>query len=236
MNATQASAFGTLLNIFLEPKKALADIRGHNGWLWYPLVIVVVLGVVMQLWYLHSVDFNWFVDQTLAPKAADMTADQLRAAHERMTPGSFNFFAVVGTLIAIPVWYLIQALYFFMVAKLGGYQEQSYGTWLSFISWTSFVGLLGFVASGVFLATSSSKQLSPVAIDVTSLNTLLFHVGYAQKGQALLSSIRLTTFWSWGLMAVGLSQWTGKSLGRSALVVLTPYVVGYMIWGLIAFL
>ena len=234
--ANSASALGSLVNIIVDPKKALTDIRGHNGWLWYPLLTVVLVGVVMQLWYLHSVDFNWLVDQTLASKAADMTADQLRTARERMTPGSFNLFAVVGTVVFIPVWYLVQALYFFMTAKLGGYQEQSYGSWLSFISWTSFVGILGFVASAAFLATSGSRQVSPVAIDITSLNTLLFHVAYAQKGQALLSSLRLTSFWSWALMVVGLAQWTGKSLGRSALIVLLPYAIGYAIWALIAFL
>lgn len=231
---TQPTVLGTLVNIFLEPKKALGDIRGHNGWLWLPLIIVVALGVGFQLWYLHIVDFGWLVDQTLAPKAADMTADQLRAAHDRMTPGSFTFFGVVGTLIGVPVWYAIQALYFFMAAKLGGYKDQAYGTWFSFISWTSFIGILGYVASGAYLLSTSSRQISFVDVDVSSLNTLLFHVPYAHKGQALLSSLRITTLWSWVIMTLGLAQWTGKSVGRAAFTVLLPYVVCYVIWGVIA--
>jgi len=230
------SAFATLLNIFVEPKKALADIRGHVGWLWYPLIIMVVVGTGFQLWYLHAVDFNWFVDQTLAPKAADMTADQLRAARERMTPGSFKFFAILFGTMGVFLWYALQALYFFMAAKLGGYKDQGYGHWFSFISWTSLVGFLGYVASGVFLLTAKNGEISPMDIDVTSLNTLLFHVPLAHKGQALLSSLRLTTFWSWGLMAIGISQWTGKSLGRAAVIVLLPYAVCYLIWALIALL
>ncbi|HEV2111229.1 MAG TPA: YIP1 family protein [Gammaproteobacteria bacterium] len=234
--STSASALAALINIFLEPKKAMEDTRGHVGWLWYPLIIMLVVGTGFQLWYLHVVDFNWFVDQTLAPKAADMTADQLRTARERMTPGSFSFFAVLFSTVGVLIWYAIQALYFFMVAKLGGYKDQAFGHWFSFICWTSLVGLLGFIASGVFLLTAKNGQISPVAIDVTSLNTLLFHVDFGHKGQALLSSLRLTTFWSWGLMAVGLSQWTGKSLGRAAAIVILPYAVCYLIWALIAFL
>jgi len=234
--STEASAFATLLNIFVEPKRALEDIRGHVGWLWYPLIIVLAAGVATQLCYMHVVDFNWFVDQALAPKAADMTADQLRAAHERMTPGTLNFFAVAGIVVGVPVWYLLQALYFFFAAKLGGYQDQGFGQWFSFVSWTSFVGMLGFVASGVAILLAKNGQISPVDTDVTSLNTLLFHVPFGHKGQALLSSLRLTAFWSWGLMILGLSQWTGKSLGRAATVVLLPYAAGYIIWALIAFL
>lgn len=233
---SNASAFATLLNIFIDPKKALEDIRGHAGWLWYPLIIMVVVGTGFQLWYFHVVDFSWFVDQSLAPKAAEMTADQLRAAKERMTPGSFSFFTVLFGTVGVLIWYALQALYFFMAAKLGGYKDQGFGHWFSFISWTSVVGLLGFAASAAFLLTAKDSQISPVDIDVTSLNTLLFHVAYAHKGQALLSSLRLTTFWSWGLMTLGISQWTGKSFGKSALIVLLPYAVCYLVWALIAFL
>ena len=234
--STEASAFATLLNIFIDPKKALEDIRGHAGWLWYPLIIMMVVGTGFQLWYFHVVDFSWFVDQSLAPKAAEMTADQLRAAKERMTPGSFSFFTVLFGTVGVLIWYALQALYFFMAAKLGGYKDQGFGHWFSFISWTSVVGLLGFAASAVFLLTAKDSQISPIDIDVTSLNTLLFHVAYAHKGQALLSSLRLTTFWSWGLMTLGIAQWTGKSLGKSAIVVLLPYAVCYLVWALIAFL
>lgn len=231
----QSSAFGTLLNIFLEPKKALNDIRGHNGWLWYPLLIVIVLGALFQIWYSTRVDVAWFADQTLASKAADMTADQLRDARARFTPGSMMFFGIVGT-VGFFFWYLLQALYFMLVAKTGGYKEQGLGTWLSFISWTSFPAILGFAASAVYMLTTSSRQISPVDMDIVSLNTLLFHVPYAHNGQFIASSLRLTTIWSWVLMVIGMSAWTGKSMGKSAVVVLTPYAVMYVVFILIAVL
>jgi hypothetical protein len=231
----QSSAFGTLINIFLEPKKALNDIRGHNGWLWYPLLIGLVLGGLIQVWYANRVDVSWFADQTPAPKAAEMTADQLRDAHARFTPGSMMFFGIVGT-VGFFIWYLIQALYFMLVAKTSGYKEQGFGTWLSFICWTSFPGVLGLIATGVYMLTSSSRQLSPVDIDIVSLNTLLFHVPYAHTGQFIASSLRLTTIWSWVLMVIGMSAWTGKSMGKSAVVALAPYAVMYVVFILIAVL
>lgn len=234
MNAS-ASALGTLLNIFLEPKKAMEDIRGHNGWLWYPVLIVIVLGALFQLWYANRIDVAWFADQTLAPKAAEMTADQLRDARARFTTGSMEFFGILGT-VGFFVWYLLQALYFTLIAKMGGYKEQGFGTWLSFISWTSLPAVLGLVVSGAYMLTTSTRQLSPVDIDLVSLNTLLFHVPYGHSGQFIASSLRLTTIWSWVLMIVGMSVWTGKSVGKAAMVVLAPYAVMYAVFVLIAIL
>ena len=229
MNATAPSAFGSLLNIFFEPRKTLQDLRSHTSWWWLPVLLVMGLSLLFQVWYANRVDIAWFADQTLAPSADKMTADQLRDAHARFTPVSMVVFGAIGTLFIL-VWYLIQALYFFMAAKIGGWQQQGYGAWLNFISWTALPAVLGFVASAAYMLSTSSRQISPVDIDVTSLNTLLFHVPYATKGQALASSLRLTTLWSWALMAIGLSAWTGKSVAKSAVVVLTPYLICYAVW------
>ncbi|HEX4299835.1 MAG TPA: YIP1 family protein [Gammaproteobacteria bacterium] len=229
MNDSNPSALGSLVNIFLEPRKTMQDIRGHVSWLWLPLLIVIAANIVFQVWYATRVDVSWFADQTLASSAANMTADQLRTAHDRFSQNSMIVFGVIGSLGFI-VWYLIQALYFFFAAKVSGYQEQGFGSWLNFISWTSFPALLGILASALFMLTSSSRQISPVDIDITSLNTLLFHVPYAHSGQFIASSLRITTLWSWVLMTIGLSAWTGKSLGRAAFVVLLPYAVLYVIF------
>lgn len=233
MNATAPTAFGTLVNIFLEPKKALTDIRGHNGWGWLPFLLLIVLGVAFQLWYLSSVDHDWFVDQLLAPKAATLTADQLRDQRARMTPGSMQVFTVIFSVLIPTVWLLLQTLYFFMLAKLGGYKEQGFGSWFSFVAWTSMPALLGFLASGVFLATATGRQISPVDIDVTSLNTLLFHVPFGNKWQTLLASIRLTSLWGIVLSVIGFSIWTGKSTKQSVGPVLTLYAGAFAIWAII---
>jgi hypothetical protein len=90
--------------------------------------------------------------------------------------------------------------------------------------------LVGIIASAVYMLSTSSRQISPVDIDVTSINTLIVHIPYAHTGQALASSLRLTTIWSWALMVIGVSAWTGKDLLKSAIAVLTPYLLCYVIW------
>jgi Yip1 domain len=229
MNDANPSAFGSLINIFLEPRKTLEDLRSHASWWWLPLLLLLALSIAFQVWYASRVDVSWFADQTLAPSADKMTADQLRDAHARFTQGSMMVFGSIASVFVV-VWYLIQALYFFMAAKLGGWQQQGFGQWLNFISWTSMPALLGYVASSAYMLSTSSTQISPVDIDVTSLNTLLFHVPYAHNGQALASSLRITTIWSWALMIIGLSAWTGKDKVKSTIAVLSPYLLCYVVW------
>src|SRR6185503_3295762 len=86
MNDTSTSMFGSLINIFMEPRKTLESLRGHASWWWLPVVLMVVLYMLFQVWYINRVDISWFADQALAPSADKMTADQMREAHARFTP------------------------------------------------------------------------------------------------------------------------------------------------------
>lgn len=228
-SASNPSAFGSLLNIFLEPKKTLEDLRGHASWWWLPLLVTLVLFMVIQAWYANRVDISWFAEQTLAPQAANMTADQLRDAQARFTPTSMMVFSAIG-IVFVVIWFLIQALYFMLAAKVGGWQQQGFGNWFNFICWTSLPGLVGLIASAAYMLSTSSRQISPVDMDVTSINTLIVHIPYAHSGQALAQSLRLTTIWSWVLMVIGVSAWTGKDMLKSAIAVLTPYLLCYVIW------
>ena len=100
-NASNPTAFGSLLNIFLEPRKTLEELRGHASWWWLPLLLMMVLFLVFQAWYSSRVDISWFADQTLAPQADKMTADQLRDAHARFTPTSMMVFSVIGVVFVV---------------------------------------------------------------------------------------------------------------------------------------
>jgi hypothetical protein len=230
MNDANASLFGTFINMFLEPKKGLSDIRNHTAWAWLPFLLLFVGLIGFQLWYLSVVDLGWFADQILAPRAASMTADQLRNAHARMTPGGMRFFTVAAGTVFFIVWYMIQTLYFFLAAKIGGYNEQRFGAWFSFVTWTSLPALIGLLASAVFLATTSSRQVTPVDIDVTSLNTLVLHVPFGSTWQNLLTNFRLTALWSIVLMVVGFGMWKGKTLRQSITVVGSLYAAVTALW------
>ncbi|MGA9852782.1 MAG: YIP1 family protein [Gammaproteobacteria bacterium] len=225
----ETSALACLGNIFVEPKKALQDIRPHGSWAWYPLIITLVVTTAMSAWYFSTVDMGWLADQTLASLASKYSSDQLDAMRSGFTRNRFLIGAIAGGTIVILVIYLLQALYFFLMSKISGDEELSFGKWFSFTIWTSFPIILSSVAMAITYMFSNA-QTSFYALDVTSLNTLLFHLPMGHPLMSITASVRLTTFWTLGLRILGFSLWTKKNLGKSAVIVLTPWVVIYALW------
>lgn len=223
------SALACLVNIFLEPRSALAAIRPHGRWVWYPLIISIALSVILTIWYFSSVDMNWLSGQMLTQYSGKLSAEQQQAMASSFTRGRFLTFGIVGAIIGTIVLWLLQALYYFFAAKIGGYEEQSYGQWFSFTVWTWFPNVIATIAAGVTYAFSSA-QTNFTSIDITSLNTLIFHLPPSASFASIASSVHLTTFWVLGLMIAGFALWTRKSLGKSALIVLAPWVIIYAIW------
>jgi hypothetical protein len=223
----ETSAFACLINIFVDPKKALTDISGHTRWLWYPLLIMMLVTTAFGLWYYMTVDIGWMADQILSTMSAKMDADKLEQVRHSFTRGRFLFGAVLGGTVFVALIYLIQALYLFMVSKVAGYEVQEFGKWFSFTAWVSFPGVLAPVAQAISYLFSPNKQVSLYQLDVTSLNTLFFHLPMQSHWFTTIYSLRLTLFWTLGLMVYGFSIWTKKSLTKSAIVVLAPYVIIY---------
>lgn len=224
-----STALASLGNIFLEPQKALQDIRPHGRWVWYPFIISIALSIIVTLWYFSTVDMNWLSQETLARLSGKYSADQQQAILATMTRSRFLTFGIVGAILVSIVLWLLQALYYFFAAKIGGYKEQSYGSWFSFSVWTSFPNIVATIAAGITYLFAS-RQTSFTSLDVTSLNTLLFHLPPSARFAGIANSVHLTTFWVLGLMIVGFSLWTRKSLGKSTVIVLAPWVVIYALW------
>lgn len=223
----ETSALSCLANIFLDPKKALTDVRGHSRWLWYPFLITIVVTVGFSVWYYMTVDLGWMVDQIMAGMSDKMDADRADAIRQSMTRGRFMFGAIVGTTLFISVIYVLQTVYLLLVSKLAGYEVQGFGQWFNFTAWTYFPNVLATVASAIAYLFSHGNQISFYKVDVTSINTLFFHLPFGSAWFNTLQNLHLTLFWTLGLMVVGFSLWTKKSLGKSAVVVLAPYVVLY---------
>lgn len=225
----ETTALACLGNIFVDPKKALQDILPHGRWAWYPLIIAIVVSVAFTVWYFSTVDMGWLTNQTLASMSGKYSSDQLDAMRQGFTRGRFLTFGVIGGSLGLVVILLLQALYLFFVAKIAGYEPQTYGKWLSFSIWTAFPNVLATVAAAVTYLFANA-QTSYYAVDITSLNTLLFHLPLSHPMAGVAASVHLTTFWCLALMIVGLSLWTKKSLGKSAVIVLAPWVMIYALF------
>jgi hypothetical protein len=86
--------------------------------------------------------------------------------------------------------------------------------------------VLAYIAAAITYLFAST-QTSFYTADITSLNTLLFHLPMSNHLMGVAASVHLTTFWVLGLMSVGFAQWNKQSLGKSVVIVLAPWVIIY---------
>lgn len=231
--ASNPSAFGSLINIFLDPAKAFEDVRSHNAWLWYPLVLTIGSAMVMFIWYYGTADWNTVIQQTMDYLAnRNYSSDQLEQIRNGLSRTGLIIQTCIGVTIVFALLYLLQALYLFFAAKIGGYEVQGYGSWFSFTAWAYVPAVLGNLAMGIMYLISG-KGASLVSLDITALNTLLFKLPVSDKWFGMLNALHLTTFWTFALLVIGFARWTKQSLGKSAAITLTPHILIYVIWALI---
>lgn len=230
--ANGATALGTLVNIILDPKKALDDIRGHTGWLWYPLLITLGVTLGVLAWYYATADWDVVHQQIMDYIAGrHYSAEQTAQISKGLTRSGILAQTLIGSLIIVALIYLIQALYLFFVAKVAGYEVQGYGQWFSFTCWTYFPGVLAYLLLGVSYAIAG-KEANLANLDVTSLNTLIFKLHPGDSWFGLANTLHLTTFWVFGLLVLGVARWTKQSIGKSAVVALAPHALLYGLWAL----
>ena len=231
-----SSPLATLGNIFVAPAQAFDDIRGHNGWLWWPLLIMIAAAAVFSAWYSATIDIHWLMLQSLQQNpmvTSRMNADQIQQIADHATRTSALVGGLVGSVLFLPIIYAIAALYYLLAAKIAGYEVSGYGSWYSFVSWSNFPAVISVLVSALVYLVRGSHQVLAQDLDLTGLNALLFHLTPGNTWYTLVSSLRLTTFWVIGLSIFGLARWTRRGMGHSAFVVLLPYVVIYGIWILV---
>lgn len=222
------SLTASLMNIFVAPGEALDAAREHRRWLWWPLLLVIGAGIALWIWYYRTVDFAWLADRLLAGR--DLSTDQARAASQFMTRDRSLGFACAGVVIGTLVIYVVQAGYLLLAARLTGEREIGFGQWFSLTAWTRLPSLLGIIAMAVGYGLASGNQVAPTALNVVSLNALLFHLEPAQHGFSLANSVTLTLIWSLGLLTYGVMRWLNRGALQALAIVVGPYVVIYGVW------
>ena len=226
-----SSPLATLGNIFVAPAQAFDDIRGHNGWLWWPLILMVVASIAMSVIFFSHANTSAMFAQQMAAQHQQLTPEQMQAMAKFQKPMVLMASGVLGSLVGIPVFYLIFALYYFLIAKLAGWNEQGFGSWFSFTVWSGFPGILAPILSIVVFLLRGHAASSFQDVDVLSFNALLFHLPATDKWASLVSGFSPISIWVIALSIFGLARWTKRGAGHAALVVLAPLVI---IWGLIA--
>jgi uncharacterized membrane protein YhdT len=217
-----------------SPSTAFAELRERPRF-WFPLVLVTVTTAAMAYWYYSTVDFEWLKDLMFSnnPKFQALPEAQRTATLSGFSRTMMSWGASVGTIIFIPVWYLLQSLYLLLAAKVTKL-PQGFKQWFALSCWTALPLLLGTVVAAIMLLMSDNSQMSPSVLTALSLNELVFHAPWGSPAQGILDALSVPGFLSWALMIIGVHAWSQRSWAFSAILVLIPIVLIYGIWALVA--
>jgi len=228
MPANFPSSFSILTTIFTEPQKAFKDIQ-YSYPVLLPLLSIIALNAILVIMLFASIDFEWYIDHMVeisAGEASKAEQDQVRQGLSLFSPTAMGSMGAVGAAIGILVIYCLMAFYFVIVSNISndGFQFKQ---WLSLVSWSSIPTLVGTLAAFVVILTTSNGQIVPEALDPLSLNELFFGMDPVKGLGNILASTNITLFWSIALLTIGYAKWTEKTIAKSFLIIILPYVFYY---------
>ena len=203
--------------------------------------------MAVMFWYFTIVDFDWYIDDTLAvvnlddePTVIGFFADgeegQLETAREQMASMSqttFKMFGIFSGVIGILVIYVLQSSYFSLISAISG-SGQKFGDWFSLVLWTGLPYMLSVVGMAATIAVSPNGQLGAYDLDPLTLANLGMQSGNSSL-TAIFNGISLPMLWGIGLTVMGYRQWLDCSLMKAMTVVLAPYLLLMGVWAYFAF-
>lgn len=215
------SAFGRIVGTFVSPVRTFAAIAARPTVL-APVVLWTALSFLVSELVLTRTDWRAVVVENAARRDAKMSEAQIEKAVEtsRRLKWVFELFAAaapvaIAAITAGALWIGCQAF---------GWElrfRQAFGI----VAHAYLPGVLAAVV--LFAILWGRATIDPQGIDDVLRTSPAFLVDRrADKTlHSLLASLDLLSFWSMGLMTLGLSSATGASRGRVAALVLA-------LWGL----
>jgi hypothetical protein len=165
----------------------------------------------------------------------DMKEAERAAVMGMMTRTTLLWSAMVGSIIGMPIVFLVWALYLLLAVKVTKFaQELGFKHWFAFSCWTALPLFLSTVVSVIFLILSDNSQVNPSLMAPLSLNSLVFHRPMG-PGYAFFESLTIPGVLTWILMIIGVRTWSRRSWAFSSIFILLPVAVYYGTWSTFAF-
>jgi len=230
--ATGYSPMKAMMDIIAAPGQAMDGVRGHNSWLWWPLLTSLLVTIAITILYVMWVDFPWLIEETIRSLPADSPPESADAVRDFMSPNKQMMFAVLGLTVVTFIIYAVQSAYLNIITKFTVGDQFKFGDWFSFSAWTAFPGIFGAIIMLGVILTSGSNQVGQQDLVPLSFNTLFIHAEPGEPWFTWGNSISLINIWMLVLMSIGYSRWTGASLVKSTAITWAPWVAMFGIWAL----
>jgi hypothetical protein len=219
--------------LFAAPCREMEVLAARPSF-WFPLALTVALAISVQLWYFQIADFAWVADYAISAnrnlaRLPDAQRAQLAA---RMSRSSLMGIGVAAATLSPLLLRTLTATFFNLLGKLLNIRR-SFSDWFAVVWWAALPLTLNLVASMLFLAVTPSRQISPLDINVLSLNELFAHKKLHETGINILTMLTIMHPLAWWFLVRGTQALSGRPLGFSAAFTLVPIVLFYGVWALL---
>lgn len=230
MSNSNYGVMNAMVDIIASPSRAWDEIREHTGWLWVPLLLVMVVTGAAFTYFYMWVDYDWFIEETIRGLPAETRAEAAPGVRQFMSPAFSIGSTVAAVVIMTVIIHLILAVYYLLVSKIASSGEIRYGQWFSLSVWAGFPGIFSALAIFMVIFLADSNQVGQMELSPLSLNALLFKQEMGDAWFTWANSINLVMFWSIFLSGLGISRWTGSSLVKGLVIAALPFVLIFGIW------
>jgi len=220
---------GRITGVFLDPKKAFADIAAKPTWI-LPVVLVIVFSLAAVYCYSTRIGWERAIRQAIetSSRTQNMTAEQREAAIQMQV--KFAPLAYVFVVLGPPVLALIVGGVVLMMCKLGGAALKFKQTF-AISAWAALPSILQAILTIVVMYLKNPEEYNP-------LNPLAFNLGAFMEPPpatgkfiyGLATSFDLFTIWKILLIAVGISVAARKlSFSKAVVLVAAPWIVWVLV-------
>ena len=208
-----------IVNVYASPAEAFEGIRTSptRASVWViPLLLTFVLtiGYTWMMFTNESIKSQMIdmqrerlQEQVQAGKIPQERADQITDGMEKGS-GMMMAFGIIGAVIMISITLFVGALFLWLIGKLALKADAGYGKYLELWGSSMWIGMLGLIVSALLLMAFNSMFASPSAALAVMSN-------YSPKNSLhrLLTSLNVFSIWQTAVVGIGLSKFSGKSMG-----------------------
>jgi hypothetical protein len=220
---------GRITGVFIDPKKAFADIAAKPSWI-VPVVLVILISLAALYTYSTRVGWERGIRQTLEnnSKVQNLPADQREAAVQMQI--KFAPLAYVFVVLGPPLVALIVGGVILLMCKMGG-ASLTFKQTFAISAWAALPALISGILTIVVLFLKNPDEYNP-------LNPLAFNFGAFMEPPpnsgkfiySLATSIDLFTIWKVLLIAVGISVAARKvTFSKAVMLVVAPWLIWVLV-------
>lgn len=213
------------LGIFFSPGETFHCISKKPDW-FLPLLVIIIFTLGLTFVWMAKVDFSEMLRESLAASGklesfSEAQLEQMEKVQKIAVPAG----ALFGSILGVPITYLLISLVFFAGVKVAGARKVSFRDVFSVYCYSSLVYVINYVLVIVVILGRSSVTSAPDAVFQASLAFFLPLEKAQTAPYQLAASADLFSVWALVLLVLGLRAMTGFSMKRSGVAAVSVWIL-----------